>query len=494
MRRRDFLKAVGFGAAAAAWTKARAAGKIEAERPSAGPASGRRPNIVLVLVDDMGWTDVGCYGSTYYQTPNIDRLCREGMKFTQGYAACAVCSPTRASIMTGRYPARVGVTDWIHFSDPRAARAAKAGKNPEGFDPPRGRKLLTPVCKFWLEHDEVTIPEMLKPLGYVSCHVGKWHLGPKDWYPDRQGFDYNYGGCEIGAPPSFFDPYARGGRGGIATFPPRKNGEYLTDREAGHAEAFIEKHHDRPFFLYMAHYAVHAPIQAKADMIARCKARKTTNQKNPVYAAMVESVDQAVGRIMAVLARHKLTDNTLFIFTSDNGGAVHFPATDNAPLRKGKGYPYEGGIREPFIIRWPGAVKAGAVCDQPVCSIDLLPTVAEAVGAKPPAATIDGLSLMPLLRQTRSLKRKTLYWHFPHYWWGTRITPYSIIRDGDWKLIRHYEDGRRELYNLKDDLSEKTDLAAGMPAKVAELDTRLTAWLRSVGGKLPKPNPEYGRE
>ena len=482
MQRRDFLKAVSLGAAAAVFPQATAAAK----------ASKRKPNVVLVLVDDMGWTDVGCFGSTYYQTPNIDRLCRGGMKFTQGYAACAVCSPTRASVMTGRYPARVGVTDWIHFHDRRAAAAAKAGRNPEGFDPHRNRKLLTPICKFWLEHDEVTIPEMLKPLGYVSCHVGKWHLGPKDWYPDKQGFDYNFGGTAIGAPPSFFDPYSRSGKGpGIATFPPRKKGEYLTDREADHATAFIEKHHDKPFFLYVAHYAVHSPIQAKKEIIAKYKARKTTNQKNPVYAAMVESVDQAVGRIMAVLDKHKLTDDTMFIFTSDNGGAVHFPATDNAPLRKGKGYAYEGGIREPFIIRWPGKVKAGAVCDTPVCSIDLLPTIAAATGAKMPDKTIDGLDLTPLLKQTGDLKRKTLYWHFPHYWWGTRIKPYSIIRDGDWKLIRRYESGKRELYNLKDDLSEKTDQAAAMGKKVAELDAKLTAWLESVGAKLPKPNPEY---
>jgi len=448
--------------------------------------------VVLVLVDDMGWTDVGCYGSKYYETPNIDRLCREGMKFTQGYAACAVCSPTRASVMTGRYPARVGVTDWIHFHDRRVGAAVKARRNPDGFDPPANRKLLTPVCKFWLEHDEVTIAEMLKPLGYVSCHVGKWHLGPKDWYPDKQGFDYNFGGCEIGAPPSFFDPYTRRGRGrGIPTFPPRKKGEYLTDREADHAVGFIDKHHTKPFFLYMAHYAVHSPIQAKADIVAKYKTRKTTNQKNPVYAAMVESVDQAVGRVMAALEKHKLTEDTLFVFTSDNGGAVHFPATDNAPLRKGKGYPYEGGIREPFIIRWPRAVKGNTVCRKPVCSIDLLPTIAEAVGARPPEKTIDGLSLMPLLKQTGGLDRETLYWHFPHYWWGTRIKPYSIIRDGDWKLIRHYEDGRFELYNLADDLSEKTDLAAKMPKRVAALNAKLTAWLKSIGAKLPKPNPGY---
>jgi arylsulfatase A len=485
MHRREFLKAF---CAGAAWT----AGSRGAMGAKAAP-----PNVVIVLVDDMGWTDVACYGSKYYDTPNVDRLCREGMKFTQGYAACAVCSPTRASIMTGRYPARVGVTDWIHFHDPRARVAAKACKNPEGYDPPRGRKLLTPVCKFWLEHDEVTIAEMLKPLGYVSAHVGKWHLGPKGWFPTDQGFDFNYGGCEIGAPPSYFDPYARGGRGGIATMPPRKKGEYLTDREADHAVAFIEnhakKHHDRPFFLYLAHYAVHSPIQAKKDMIAKYKARKPTNQKNPVYAAMVESVDQAVGRVMDVLDKHKLTDNTLLVFTSDNGGAVHFPATDNAPLRKGKGYPYEGGIREPFLFRWPGVVKPGSVSNVPICSIDLLPTIAAATGAKLPGRVLDGVDLTPLLRGTGGLKRKTLYWHFPHYWWGTRIKPYSIIRDGDWKLIRNYEDARLELFDLAADLGEKTDLAAKMPKKAAELNAKLTAWLKDVGAKLPKPNPQAAR-
>ncbi len=485
--RRDFLKAA--GAAAGGVLLGGHRRPLGAAEPTR--AKGRKPNVVLVLVDDMGWTDVGCFGSKYYETPNIDRLCKNGMKFTQGYAACAVCSPTRASVMTGRYPARVGVTDWIHFHDPRAKAAAAKGKNPEGFDPARNRPLLTPVCKFWLEHEEVTIPEALKPLKYVSCHVGKWHLGPKDWYPPRQGFDYNYGGCAIGAPPSYFDPYARSGRQGIPTMPPRKKGEYLTDREADHAVEFIEKHARRPFFLYLAHYAVHSPIQAKKGIIDKYKTKKTTNQKNPVYAAMVQSVDEAVGRVMAALDKHKLTDNTLFIFTSDNGGAVHFNATDNAPLRKGKGFPYEGGIREPFIICWPGVVKPGTVCDQPVCTIDLLPTICEATGAKPPDRVIDGLSLMPLLKQTGKLARKTLYWHFPHYWWGTRIKPYSIIRDGDWKLIRHYEDGRRELYNLKDDLSETKNLAAKMPEKVKTLDAKLTAWLKSVGAKMPKKNPDY---
>lgn len=478
MNRRSFLKLLGMGAVSSLVGESRAARR------------NNRPNVVLVLVDDMGWTDLRCYGSRYYDTPNVDRLCAGGMKFTQGYAACAVCSPTRASIMTGRYPARVGVTDWIHFHDPRAKDAAAAGRNPEGYDPPRNRKLLTPVCKFWLEHEEVTIAEVLKDLGYVTCHVGKWHLGPKGWFPERQGFDYNFGGREIGAPRSFFAPYGKGTRWAVPLEPKSKD-EYLTDREADEAVGFIEKHHDRPFFLYLSHYAVHSPIQAKKGLVGKYRQRERTNQKNPVYAAMVESVDQAVGRVMATLDKHGLTDNTLFIFTSDNGGAVHFSATDNAPLRKGKGYPYEGGIREPFIFRWPRKIKPNQVCRVPTCSIDLLPTICEAVGAPLPKRTIDGVSLMPLLRATGRLKPRKLYWHFPHYWWGTRIKPYSIIRNGDWKLIRHHEDGRRELYNLARDLGETTDLAGKMPEKVAELDAKLSAWLKQVGAKLPKPNPEY---
>ena len=480
MKRREFLKALGIGAAAAVAPVARAHG-----------AKPERPNIVLILVDDMGWTDVGCYGSTYYETPSVDKLCRSGMKFTEGYAPCAVCSPTRASITTGRWPARLGVTDWIHFHDPRAAEAAKAGVNPEGFDPPQNRPLLTPINKFWLEHDEVTLAEVLKPLGYATCHVGKWHLGPRDWFPDRQGFDVNIGGCDYGAPPSYFDPYERNGRG-ISTMPSRKKGEYLTDREADEAVAFIREHHKKPFFLYMAHYAVHTPIQAKKEMVEKYKRKKTTNQKNPTYAAMVQSVDESVGKILAELDRHDLTHDTIVIFTSDNGGAVHFPATNNAPLRKGKGYPYEGGIREPFIVSWPKQIEAGTVCSTPVTSMDLFPTICEALSAPlPPERVIDGVSLMPLLKQLGGWKGRRLYWHFPHYWWGTRIKPYSIIREGPWKLIRHYEDGRRELYDLDSDLSETKDLAAERPDKVKRMDASLDAWLKRVGAKMPKPNPDY---
>ena len=242
----------------------------------------------------------------------------------------------------------------------------------------------------------------------------------------------------------------------------------------------------------MAHYAVHAPIQAKKEMVEKYKAKPKTNQKNPTYAAMVESVDDAVGKIMATLGELKLADNSLVVFTSDNGGANHFFATDNAPLRKGKGFPYEGGIREPLIVNWPGVVQAGTTCDEPVCSIDFLPTFCAAAGVQTPAGRIiDGLSIMPLLKQKGSLDRDSLYWHYPHYWWGINVRPYSIVRSGDWKLIRYYETNKHELYNLAEDLSEKNDLAEQMPGKVKELQSKLDAWLKETGAKLSRPNPDH---
>lgn len=455
----------------------------------------KKPNVVLVLVDDLGWTDLACFGSKYYETPNIDRLREQGMKFTSAYAACAVCSPTRGSIMTGRYPTRTGITDWIHFRDPRVKEALKNGTEITGYDPGLNRPMLTPANQFWLKHEEVTIPELLKSQGYVSCHIGKWHLGPKPYYPETQGFDYNIGGCEYGQPPAYFDPYANKRLTGIPTLPPRKKGEYLTDRESDEAVRFIREHKDQPFFLYMAHYAVHSPLQAKEDMIEKYKGKEKTNQKNPVYAAMVESVDQAVGRIMTTLEELHLRDNTIVIFNSDNGGASHFFATDNSPLRKGKGFPYEGGIRVPLIISWPGVVKPGSTCQQPVISMDLLPTLTEAAGVDlQQNRKIDGLSLLPLLKQTGSLPRKTFYWHFPHYWWGTHVQPYSIIRDGDWKLIHWYQNNQFELYNIKKDIGETSDLAAEMPEKVAELKKKLDVWLKETGAKMPVKNPDYKPE
>ena len=477
MKRRTFLRTLSLSAAAVALPRSRLSGAPRKDRP----------NVVLVLIDDMGWTDAACYGSRYYETPNIDRLAAGGMKFTNGYAACAVCSPTRAAVMTGRYPARLGVTDWIR-SRFQGGKIPADKKNPSGYAGGRNHKVLCPRNALWMELDEITIAEALKPAGYTSCHIGKWHLGPDDQYPDRQGFDYNIGGCDYGQPPSYFDPYKNPRQGQIPTIKPRKEGEYLTDREADEAVTFIKKHHKKPFFLYMAHYAVHTPLQARKDLVAKYKAKTPTNQKNPTYAAMVHSVDDALGRIMATLDECGVAGNTLVIFTSDNGGLLG--PTNNAPLRAGKGHPYEGGIREPLIVRWPRAVKPGTTCHVPVTSVDYFPTVCEAAGVPlPKDRPIDGESIMPLLAQTGTLKRDAIFWHFPHYRGG--IVPYSIIRAGDWKLLKRYDGKTWELFNLKDDLSETTDLAEKHPDVVRRLDARLVAHLKTIGAKMPKPNPDY---
>jgi len=480
--RRRLLQAMGGGAA------------LLASRPVARAFAGepaKKPNFVFILVDDLGWADIGCYGSRYYETPSIDKLASGGMLFTNAYAACAVCSPTRASIMTGRYPARLGVTDWIR-SRFQGGKIPEDKKNPTEYVGDKKQKLLCPPNALWMELDEITIAEMLKPTGYVSCHVGKWHLGADDWYPDKQGFDYNIGGCDFGQPPTYFDPYFRKGQGGIPTLEPRKAGEYLTDREGDEAVKFIREHKDRPFLLYMAHYAVHMPIEAKADLVKKYEAKMPTQQKNAKYAAMIESVDDAVGRICSVLDELKLADNTVVFFTSDNGGLL--PITSNVPLRSGKGYPYEGGIREPLIVRWPGVIRPKSTSDEPVISVDYFPTLCEAAGVKLPAdRDIDGVSLVGHLKAggRQPLHREAIFWHFPHYR-GADVVPYSIVRAGEWKLIKRYEGKTFELFNLKDDLSERNDLSGTMPEKVRELDARLQEWLIRTHAKLPVPRTADG--
>ena len=480
MKRRGFLKAVGLLAVAGCLPE-RTGGDVGAKKTA--------PNVVFILVDDLGWVDVGCYGSKYYETPNIDRLSREGMRFTDGYAACAVCSPTRAAVMTGRYPARTGITDWIHDQNFKGDRSDPNQKGPDKWVGGKSKKVLCPPNPYWMELEEITIAEILKEQGYTTCHVGKWHLGPKAWYPEAQGFDYNFGGCAYGQPPSYFDPYGRGAsRPNIPTLSPRKKGEYLTDREADEAVGFIKKHKDEPFFLYMAHYAVHTPIQGKKELVEKYEAKDKAGQKNATYAAMVESVDDAVGRLLDTLEELGLEENTVVFFTGDNGGLLRY--TNNAPLRMGKGYPYEGGIREPVIVRWPGHVKPASVSDTPVTSVDYLPTICEMAGAKLPAGrVIDGESLTGVLKGKAKLKRDAIYWHFPHY--RRKIVPYSIVRAGDWKLIKRYEGKKFELFNLKDDISEENDLAAKMPGKVKQLDAMLVNYLKESNAKIPVPNPDY---
>lgn len=459
----------------------------------AGPALGMipPPNVVVVLVDDLGWMDLGCQGSDFYRTPNIDRLADTGMRFTDGYASCAVCSPTRAALMTGRSPARLGITDWIRAEFQLSARQWPNVRNRFGYHRPgdAARRLLTPVNGQHLPHSEITLAELLKPLGYVSAFIGKWHLGGPGHLPEDQGFDENYGGWDYGQPPSYFDPYVETPRlpMGIPTLKARSAGEYLTDREADEAVRFIERNKSRPFLLYLSHYAVHTPIQAKRGLIAEYeRARDGKGQDDPVYAAMVHSVDDAMGRLLDALDRTRLADRTLIVFTGDNGGLDRSGRpTENAPLRSGKGYAYEGGLRTPWIIRWPGVTEPGSVSAQPVVSIDLLPTIAAAVGTRPPVdRPVDGIDLGPALRGEK-LPDRAMIWHFPHYRRGPGHDPYSVIRKGDWKLIRFYDPPKEELYNLVSDLGERNDLSGSEPARVDELTAALDSGLRSLGALMP---------
>ena len=450
----------------------------------------KKLNFILIDIDDLGWRDLTCYGSQYYETPNIDRLAAQGMRFTDAYASCAVCSPTRASIMTGRYPARIGITDWIHHLDKKGKKAFEEAENPTDYVGGKRRRLLCPPNPYWMDLDEVTIAEVLQSAGYTTCHIGKWHLGYEPWFPDKQGFDINIGGGEIGQPPTYFDPYYQNERRpSIPALSARKKGEYLTDRESDECVEFLKKHRNKPFFLHMCHYAVHTPLQAKKELIDKYEAKKKTNQTNATYAAMIENMDRAVGRMMAALDELGLSERTVIIFTSDNGGLQDY-ATDNAPLRAGKGYPYEGGIRVPLIIRWPGVVHAGIERDVPVTSVDFFPTICEITGLDHPSGwEIDGKSLVPLLKQEGPLRREAIFWHFPHY--RGNIVPYSIIRKGDWKLIKRYEGKPFELFYVKEDLSEEDELSELIPGKVKELDADLSAWIKDTGAKLPRKNPDY---
>jgi arylsulfatase A-like enzyme len=448
---------------------------------------------VFFLVDDLGRQDLGCYGSTFYETPNIDRLAAQGMRFTNAYAACPVCSPTRASIMTGKYPARLGITDWIG-----------APQKPTAY-------------REYLPLEEVTIAEALKEAGYATGYVGKWHLATSDgdrrrYYPDRQGFDVNIGGDNSGSPPTYFHPYSKGNRS-LETMPPGgKDGEYLTDRLTDEALKFIEARKDGPFLLYLAHYAVHTPLESKKELTEKyqAKAAGLPQAKGPrfqpvygsyntrqvqdhaVYAGMVQSVDESLGRVLSKLEDLGLDRDTIVIFMSDNGGlstVAREGPTCNLPLRAGKGWLYEGGIREPMVIKWPGVAKAGSTCDEPVISTDFYPTMLAMAGLPlKPQQHADGESMVPLLKGTGELRRKAIYWHYPHYH-GSGNRPSGAIRAGDYKLIEWYEDGRIELYNLKDDVSERNDLAAAMPDKANELRRMLHAWRSEMGAKMPEGEP-----
>ncbi|MFM8415710.1 MAG: sulfatase [Planctomycetota bacterium] len=424
------------------------------------------PNVIVILVDDMGWRDLACQGSGFFRTPHIDRLAASGMRFTQGYAACTVCSPSRAAILTGQYPARLHLTDWI-----------------AGHERPHAR-LLPPDWTKHLPLEATTVAERLKTAGYATASIGKWHLGGREFFPERHGFDENVAGYDRGQPPSYFAPYR------IPTLAEGPSGEYLTDREAAEAVAFIRAHREEPFFLYMPHYCVHTPIQGKQEVIAKYAARPATSQRprNDAYAAMVESVDDALGRIVAALDDLGIRDRTVIFFTSDNGG---LPAvTDNSPLRAGKGSAYEGGVRVPFIVSWPGRTKPGSTSDIPVITPDIPATILAGTGvAADPTQPLDGRDLTGLL-SGGSLDREAIYWHYPHYHPGG-ATPYSAIRAGPWRLVHFYEDDRDELYDLAADAGETTDLAAREPARAKALREKLDAWLTDVGAQMPVSNPNH---
>jgi len=453
------------------------------------------PNIIIIQVDDLGWADISVQGSTFYETPNIDRLATAGIRFTNGYASAAVCSPSRAALMTGKYPARLGITDWIR-AEFQGGTIPEDLRNPTEYVGDSDKPLLTPPNPLWLEHEEITIAELLAEAGYKTAHIGKWHLGSTKWYPGTQGFDINIGGADLGEPPSYFDPYRSERVGSIPTLEPREEGEYLTDREVWEAVHFIEENAGTSFFLHLAHYAVHTPIQAKKRLIEYYQQKPPTFQDNPVYAAMVHSVDESVGLIIQKLKELGLYENTFIIFTSDNGGLDRGDATRNNPFRSGKGYPYEGGIRVPFIVSWPGVVEAANVSHEPVQSIDILPTIMDAAGiARPDTQKLDGISLWEhiLSGGDRTLGREELIWHFPHYRQGRTIPPYSIIRSGEWKLIKWWEGPEFELYNLVNDIGETQNLVSVNPEIAKGLHVRLMENLEETGAMLPRVNPDFER-
>jgi arylsulfatase A len=436
----------------------------------------RPPNIILILIDDYGWTDVGCYGSKFYQTPNIDRLARQGVRFTNAYAAAPVCSPTRASLMTGKSPARLHLTDWL----------------PGRTDRP-DQKLARPIIKQQLALSETTLAEALQSAGYATAHIGKWHLGGKGFEPERQGFDLNIAGDHTGTPRSYFYPFENKD-GKMSGLEQGKAGDYLTDRLTDEAEKFIEQNRAKPFFLYLPHYTVHIPLKAKADLIAKYQSLSKSEERhnNAIYAAMIESMDQSVGRIMHKVEQLGLSKDTVIIFTSDNGGlsvkeGPNTPATNNAPLRAGKGYLYEGGIRVPLVMA--GVGKAGRVNNTPVISTDLFPTILELAGQKLPR-DVEGTSLAGLLKTDKKLKREALFWHYPHYS-NQGGKPGSAVRQGDWKLIEFFEGNQFELYNLRDDIGETKNLAQQMPAKAAALHKKLAQWRLAVQAQMMTPNPNY---
>ncbi len=448
----------------------------------------KQPNIVFILVDDLGWADVKCnFPESFYDTPNIDNMAENGVRFTNAYAANPVCSPTRAALMTGKHPNHVDITDWIPGSDPKK------------------RPLLGPQDRDNLALKETTIAEKLKEADYKTCFIGKWHLGDKGYFPEDQGFDINIGGHHRGSPPGgYYSPYKN------PKLTDGPEGEYLTDRLTTEGIKFITDNKKNPFFLYLAFYTVHTPIQASKKFIDKYKAKRKvlnitevphrkegegwtkTLQENAAFASMVASMDENVGRILKTLKEQGLDKNTWVIFTSDNGGLSTLyrknAPTSNDPLRAGKGWCYEGGIRVPLIIEGPGVKNPGRATNQPAISMDFFTTILNIAGVE--HEDNDGVDLLPLLTKNKPIERDELFWHYPHYH-GSAWKPGSALRKGNWKLIVHYEDNRTELFALETDPGETTDVAEQNPEKVSELKAILEKKLTNSGAKFPTVNPDY---
>jgi arylsulfatase A-like enzyme len=449
------------------------------------------PNFVFILVDDLGWADVKSNNpGSFYDTPNIDRLAENGVRFTQAYSANPVCSPTRAAIMTGKHPNRVNITDWIPGDDPQ------------------DRPLIGPTDRNELALEEITIAEKLKEKGYKTALIGKWHLGGEGFYPENQGFDINTGGCEKGSPPGgYFSPYNN---------PKLKDGpegEYLTDRLTDESIQFITENKENPFFLYLAFYTVHTPIQAAKKHIGKYEAKRAELnlgeiphqqegegftklvQENANYASMVAAMDENVGRLMEALKKQKLDKNTWVIFTSDNGGLSTLrrknAPTSNGPLRAGKGWCYEGGIRVPLIIAGPGVSNQNKVVEQPAVSMDFFTTILSIAGIQ--HQKNNGENLLPLLTENKLPARDELFWHFPHYH-GSGWKPGSALRKGDWKLVVHYEDNRTELFNLAEDVGETTDVSEKYPEKVSELKKLMEKNLAETNALIPEKNQDFEKQ
>lgn len=443
----------------------------------------QQPNVVVIFADDLGWTDLGCFGSDFYQTPNIDNLANDGVRFTNSYSACTVCSPSRGAFITGKYPARLHLTDWI-----------------EGHKYPWA-KMNVPDWKMYLDPAEMSLAEAFKQAGYYTAHVGKWHLGELDKYwPENHGFDTNIAGWKKGSPNrnkkdgfnGYFSPY------GNPRLTDGEEGEYLTERLTDEVCQIIEEKANEPFFINFWLYNVHMPLQAKQDKIDKYKAIQdsTKNHTNPVYAAMVEHMDDAVGKVVAKLKEKGLYENTVILFSSDNGGLIgnpQRPVTSNYPLRHGKGGMYEGGVRVPTILYAPNKNIKVKEIQEPVITPDYYPTLLQLVGIPLPEGqkvSIDGSSWLPLLQGEEALEREAIYWHYPHYHQEGAV-PYSAIRMGDWKLIENLESNQFELYNLKEDIGESTNLIHDNGEVAEALKEKLDKWRKSVNAQMPRVNENY---